>query len=217
MDLKSRRCICFDCDSTLSSIEGIDELAVARGLAHEIEPLTTAAMEGRLTIEAVYARRLEILRPGRAQIERLAQRYLDTIVPGAQEAVHRLKQSGREVFIVSGGLRTAILPLAAALGVADGHVEAVDVYFDAAGSYAGFDEASPLTRSDGKASVTASLARRYGPAVLVGDGMTDVAAKSAGAFVVGFGGVVRRAAVVQGADTFVDGPSLMDVARLLIS
>ena len=39
--------IFFDCDSTLSSIEGIDELARLRGVEERIVTLTNAAMDGK--------------------------------------------------------------------------------------------------------------------------------------------------------------------------
>lgn len=214
---ESRRCVCFDCDSTLSSIEGIDELAVKAGRTGEIVPLTAAAMDGQLKIEEVYGLRLEILRPSRADLAWLGERYVATIVQGAHDAIQRLQRAGRHVFIVSGGLKPSVLHLADALGVPQSHVDAVDVLFDAQGIYAGYDEASSLTRSDGKAAVCARLAGRYGPAVLVGDGVTDVAARAGGALVIGFGGVVRREAVVRGADAFVDGPSLSGVADYLLA
>ena len=46
--------ICFDCDSTLSKIEGIDELAKNVGLGEELAELTNAAMNGIVPLEAVY-------------------------------------------------------------------------------------------------------------------------------------------------------------------
>lgn len=215
--IDSRRCICFDCDSTLSSIEGIDELAARAGRTGDIVPLTTAAMEGRLRIEEVYGKRLEILRPSRADLAWLGGRYVDTIVQDARVAVSRLRASGREVCIVSGGLKGPVLTLARVLGVPEANVFAVDVMIDGAGAYAGYDVASPLTRSDGKAAVCGELAAKYGPAVLVGDGVTDIAAQSGGAFVIGFGGVARREAVVSAADHFIDGPSLLDVADFILA
>ncbi len=210
-------CICFDCDSTLSAIEGIDELAVRAGREAEVEPLTTAAMNGLLPIEDIYARRLEILRPDREALRWLGQRYIETQVEGARAAVAALQQAGRKVFIVSGGLKSPVVALAAELGIAPANVRAVDVYLDERGRYRDFERGSPLTRSDGKARIAAELAAKFGPVALVGDGVTDVAARSGGAFVVGFGGVVRREAVVNGADLFVEGPSLSDVAARLLA
>ena len=52
------RAILFDCDSTLSTIEGIDVLAEQAGVVDQVVPLTTAAMDGRLKLEDAYAARL---------------------------------------------------------------------------------------------------------------------------------------------------------------
>ncbi len=168
-----------------------------------------------MPIEAIYARRLNLIKPNADSLAWLGHRYIATLVPGAREAVAMLQKAHRSVHIVSGGLKPSVLVLATALGIPASHVEAVDVYFDKAGKYTGFDEQSPLTRADGKARVVEVLARSHGPVVLVGDGVTDIAARAGGAFVIGFGGVVRREAVVGGADIFAAGPSLMAVARLI--
>lgn len=213
--IDSFSCICFDCDSTLSTLEGIDELASRAGRAADIAPLTTAAMNGTMRIEDVYAKRLEILRPDRDALAWLGQRYVATQVQGAREAIAAFQKRGLVVYVVSGGLKGPVTALAVALGIAPQFVRAVDVYLDGGGAYKGFEETSPLTRSDGKAYIAAGLIARHGRVVLVGDGITDVAARQAGAFVVGFGGVVRRTAVVNAADIFVEGPSLLAVADAL--
>lgn len=216
MTRESFAAIAFDCDSTLSTLEGIDELAVRKGCEDQIAPLTTAAMEGRLAIEEVYGKRLEVLRPSADDIAWLGRRYVETVVPGALRTIARLQAAGRSVSIVSGGLRGPVLALAEHLNVAAENVHAVDVYFDAEGRYAGFEQDSPLTRSNGKATLAASIKAASKSLVLVGDGVTDVAARAGGAFVIGFGGVARRPAVVAGADHFIDGPSLEAVADYLI-
>ena len=209
--------ICFDCDSTLSTLEGIDDLAVRVRCEAEIAPLTAAAMDGRLSIEEVYARRLALIRPDRAAIAWVGERYVAEQVPGARETVARLHRIGKVVYVVSGGLLQPVVRLAAALGIAADRVFAVEVRFDAAGDYRDFDAGSPLTRADGKAEIARALAAKHGSVALVGDGVTDLRARDGGAFVVGFGGVVARPAVVAGADVFVAGPSLLATLPVLLT
>ena len=89
--------ICFDCDSTLTRIEGIDELARRSAVVTEIAPLTVAAMEGALSLEEVYARRLEMVRPSRDALAWLGERYVEEMVEGARETVRVLHEIGKPV------------------------------------------------------------------------------------------------------------------------
>lgn len=210
-------CVCFDCDSTLTRVEGIDELARLRGCEAEIAPLTRQAMDGSLTLEEVYARRLERVRPDREALRWLGDSYVENIVQGARETIDVLRQGGAIIHIVSGGLRQPVLALASALGIEPACVHAVEVYLDDSGAYRSFDAASPLTRSDGKAVVCRHLAARYGSVALVGDGVSDLAARDGGAFIVGFGGVIAREKVAECADYFVAAPTLTATLAALLT
>ncbi len=203
--------ICFDCDSTLSKIEGIDELARRVGVGEEMAKLTDAAMNGAVPLEAVYEQRLAIIRPDRDSIDWLADVYIEQIVDGAKPVFDALLAQGKEVHIISGGLRQAIMPLARYLGVPDAHVHAVDIYFHEDGSYQSYQLDSPLARNGGKAEVCSALLKEPGTMAVIGDGKTDMEAKQAGAYVIGFGGVVDRAIVRELADVYVTEPSLLAV------
>lgn len=207
--------ICFDCDSTLSKIEGIDELAKWAGVGEEMARLTDAAMNGELPLEAVYGLRLETIRPDRASIEKLADVYIKEMVDGVKEVFATLLGQGKDVHIISGGLRQAILPLANVLNVPEHHVHAVDIYFNTDGSYLGFDEMSPLARSGGKHDICKQLLNGKQSLVLVGDGKTDMEAKQPRVTVIGFGGVCDRAVVRELADSFTVGSSLSAVLPLI--
>lgn len=52
--------IFFDCDSTLSTIEGIDELAKLKGKEGRVSILTDKAMNGDLDLSEVYGKRLKL-------------------------------------------------------------------------------------------------------------------------------------------------------------
>lgn len=186
--------ICFDCDSTLSSIEGIDELGRVRGpeVFSRVEAMTNDAMNGKLPVEAVFGRRLAIIQPTRGDVEAVGRRYIETIEPTARVTIAGLQAAGWTVVILSGGFRQAIQPLAAHLGVA--RIEAVDLRFNGDGSYAGYDADYPTTRSGGKPLVIARLRREFAPSriVMVGDGVSDLETAPGVDVFVGFGGYVAR-------------------------
>lgn len=200
--------ICFDCDSTLSRVEGIDELARRNGLFEQVAALTDAAMNGELALEAVYANRLDLIKPDKAAIDWLAELYIAEMVEGVAETIKTLQANNKHIYIISGGLRQAILPLAELLGIPEEHVHAVDVLFAADGSYQDFARHSPLAVSGGKARVCRRLRMHHSSLVMIGDGKTDLEAKLAGAYMIGFGGVVRRPLVEEQADRYVADASL---------
>ncbi len=197
--------ICFDCDSTLSSIEGIDELARLRGpeVFAEVEALTRDAMEGTIRIEDVFGRRLDLIRPGRDEVAWLGRRYVETVEPTARATIAALDGSGWTPVVISAGYRQAIEPLAAFLGV--GRIEAVDLFFAADGTYRGFDRDFPCTRSGGKIEVIDRLRAEYNPekVVMVGDGASDLETRPAVDLFVGFGGFVAREKLKREAAAFV--------------
>lgn len=206
--------ICFDCDSTLSRIEGIDELARRVGLGAELAKLTNAAMNGEVALEDIYSKRLELIKPNRSAMDWVAQLYVDELVEGVQEVFTTLAAHKKNVHIISGGLLPAILPLAKLLNVPVENVHAVDVYFAENGDYAGYEIDSPLARNGGKAEIVKSL--QGGNLVMVGDGKTDLEAKQAGAKVIGFGGVVSRQLVRENADFFVENSNLTAVLTYIV-
>lgn len=208
--------IVFDCDSTLSTIEGIEYLA--RDHQEQIQALTRRAMDGELPLEEVFGARLELVRPSAEDLERAGQAYVETALPHGPDLCAALLALGKQVWILSGGLRPAVLHLARALGLDETDVHAVGVRFDAAGEYAGFDNDSPLARSGGKLDLLLSLARAdTGPIALVGDGATDLEAAPACARFVAFGGVERREEVFAGADACCEVPDLAALLPFLTS
>lgn len=196
--------IVFDCDSTLSAIEGIDELGRCKGpeVFARVEAMTNDAMNGKISVEAVFGERLRIIRPSAADVAAVGRRYIETVEPTAVVALAALRAAGWTPVILSGGFRNAIRPLADYLRVE--RVEAVDLFFDEVGGYAGFDEAYPTTRSGGKPEVIARLRSEFGAerVVMVGDGVSDLETKPVVELFVGFGRYVAREKVRAGAGRF---------------
>jgi phosphoserine phosphatase len=197
--------IVFDVDSTLSAVEGIDWLAAQRGpeIAAWSAGLTERAMEGEIPIEAVYGERMRIVKPTLPEIEQLGKVYVERIAAGAVETMAALRAHDIEVIMISGGLREAILPLARELGVDEENVYAVSVFFDEQGKYAGFDDASLLTRQSGKRTTVGQMDLK-GPILAVGDGMTDCEIKPVVQGFAAFTGFTRREAVIERADYVIE-------------
>lgn len=197
--------VIFDCDSTLSSLEGIDELARSRGDAifQASEAMTRDAMEGRISIESIFARRLELIKPSLDEFLQLGRRYIDTAEPTARETIRFLHQQGWTTAIISAGFLPAIVPLAKWLGIDE--VQAVPVEFHSDGSYNTFDATFPPTRSGGKPLVVRMLKERLQPTrvVMVGDGVSDLETMPEVDLFVGFGGFVERATVKDKAAAWV--------------
>ncbi|MEW5960718.1 MAG: HAD-IB family phosphatase [Chloroflexota bacterium] len=226
--------IFFDCDSTLSTIEGIDELARQKGKFDEIKRLTDAAMDGEVHLQNIYDRRLNLLQPTRAEIRQLERHYRQTVVPHAVEVIKALQEVGKELFIVSGGLLAAVRPFGEWLGIPGHNIRAVDVRYNLlSGQWWDYQqdrwgprpdvvyldpEQTPLIQSHGKADVIRELiGGRAGRAMLIGDGVSDLAARPAVTAVVGFGGVMIRQRVAAEADIFIKAPSLAPLLFLALS
>jgi phosphoserine phosphatase len=192
--------VVFDVDSTLVAIEGIDWLADRRGpaVADAVRQLTSDAMAGRVRLDEVYGKRLQLIAPGPADIAALAEAYVDALASGAAELLERLEDDQVEVALVSGGIRDAILPLARSLGVADERVHAVSLIMDAGGHFTSVAP-SPLAEAGGKPTVVAAL-RPARPALAVGDGITDLEMRPSVDAFAAYTGFARRPAVVSGAD-----------------
>jgi phosphoserine phosphatase len=207
--------ICFDCDSTLSSVEGIDELARLRGpeVFASVVALTEDAMNGKIRIEDIFGLRLNAIRPTRDDAAAVGRGYLSAVEPTARATIAKLVGMGWTPVIISGGFRQAIRPLADFLGV--GRVEAVDLYFSDDGAYKGYDESYPSTRSGGKPEIIARLRAEFGPekVVMVGDGVSDLETLHAVDLFIGFGGFATRERVKRESPAFVT--SLSSVPALV--
>lgn len=203
--LKRGKLAFFDCDSTLSTIEGIDELGRARGpeVFKLVEHLTHQAMNGEVPIGEVFGRRMEIIRPDRATADAVARLYVDTIVPGAPEMIAWLRAEGWTPVILSGGFEPLIRPLAKTLGV--DYVEAVPLHFGPSGDYAGYGSDYPTTRNGGKPEIIREWKQAMLPqaVIMMGDGISDLEAKNEVDLFIGFGGVVSRPAVEKGAGAWI--------------
>ena len=208
----------IDCDSTLSSIEGIDELArlLSPEIFAEVEALTNAAMNGDVNLDEVFNRRMEIIRPNRKMVDQVSLRYLETIVPGAAQMISIAIGQGWLPVILSGGFAPIIKPLAARLGIR--HIEAVPLSFNDVGDYAGYGADYPTTRNLGKNEIIQEWKAAMLPCrtIMIGDGISDLETKPDVDLMVGFGGVIGREKVIHGADFWLTNFQDLEVLSSLL-
>ncbi len=229
----SFRIIFFDCDSTLTTIEGIDELARLKGQYDHIADLTRRAMDGEIKLEEVFAARLDLLRPTRADLREVARAYRQAMVPDAKDTIAALRAAGCQVYIVSGGLLPAVQEFARTLGLPRDNVRAVPIEFDQlAGKWWRYDldryggnpderylglPPTPLIETQGKRAIIRAISGLERRTLLVGDGITDLEARDAVKLFVGFGGVVRRERVAAESDVFIAAPDLAAIVPLALA
>jgi phosphoserine phosphatase len=215
--------IFFDCDSTLTTVEGLDALADTAGKGWRVSVLTEAAMNGEIDLEEVYAKRLETLRPTRGQITAIRQIYKQNIVPDAVETIAALLHLGLDVYIVSGGLAEPVIEFGNYLGIPRQNIRAVDIEYNQLSGkwWQQFDEEpnvseqfltyknDPLVVSDGKALIIREFLRnKSGRSLLIGDGVSDLLACHSVDLFVGFGGVTDRPRVRAGSPIFMKSLTL---------
>lgn len=216
----------FDCDSTLTAVEGIDVLAESAGKRWRVEVLTQAAMDGDLDLEEVYARRLRAVKPTHSQIRDIRRSYKRHVVEDAAQLIATLHALGHKVYIISGGLAEPVEEFGVYLGVPRERIRAVGItynqlsgnWWDRTGNgheqYLEYQEGA-LTVSDGKAQIVRELlGKQRGRSLLIGDGSSDLLAGQAADLFVGYGGVVTRPLVLAQAPAFIHSRSLAPLLLL---
>ena len=101
--LADLRLVAIDMDSTLITIECIDELGEAAGRRAEIAAITKAAMRGELDFGQSLRRRVALLAGvDESALERVYEQKL-RLSPGAERLVAGCKAAGIRLLLVSGG------------------------------------------------------------------------------------------------------------------
>jgi len=131
--LSDFRLVAFDMDSTLISIECVDEIAAMAGCGEEVAAITEAAMRGEIDDYKESLRRRVALLAGQPEstLERVYQERLQ-LNPGVETFVAACQEAGLKTLLISGGFtffserirRRLRLDFARAnsLGVADGRL-----------------------------------------------------------------------------------------------
>lgn len=198
-------CVCFDVDSTVIQEEGYDVLAEYLGKGPDVAALTKQTMNGEIKFQDALSGRLQLIQPSKQLIESCLIDRPFKLSPNVRELIQTLKLFKKDVYLVSGGLRIMIEPIAMKLGIPKENIIANTILFDDDGLYNGFDVNEPTSADMGKARAIQSImdTKNYKCVVMIGDGMTDTQAKPPAKSIIGYGGVVVREPVKNKSDWFI--------------
>ncbi|WP_137176011.1 phosphoserine phosphatase SerB [Massilia sp. HP4] len=121
------RLVAMDMDSTLITIECIDEIADMQGLKPQVAAITEAAMRGELDFSESLARRVALLEGLDA---RALQRVYDerlAISPGGEAMLRAVQAAGLKTLLVSGGFTFFTERLGTRLGLDTTHANVLEV------------------------------------------------------------------------------------------
>ncbi|MEK9212640.1 phosphoserine phosphatase SerB [Sphingomonas sp. 2378] len=172
---REKRLLVADMDSTMITVECIDELADYAGIKAQVAEVTERAMRGELDFAAALDARVALLEGlDEAVIERcLAERV--TLMAGARALVRTMKARGGHAILVSGGFTRFAEPVAAEIGFDRAIANVLEI---AHGKLTGTVR-KPIVGSDTKektlVEALADLGLDPSASMAVGDGANDLA------------------------------------------
>merc|ERR1712032_1760821 len=107
-------------------------------------------MAGTTKFEDALAARLSLMQPNQKSILKCMEELPLEFSPGLEDLVDALRNRGTDVYLVSGGFRIMIEPLAIHLGIPIDRVYANTINFGKTGEYVGFDSNEATSKDGGK-------------------------------------------------------------------
>ena len=171
---RRKRLLVADMDSTMITVECIDELAEYAGLKAQVAAVTEAAMRGELDFEKALDARVVLLKGMDAAVLDRCRTERVRLMPGALALVRTMAANGAHTLLVSGGFTAFTAPVATEIGFAEQHANTLMIE---AGRLTG-EVARPIVDAAVKrAELLAAAAARQIPmaaTMAVGDGANDI-------------------------------------------
>lgn len=173
-DHRRKKMILADMDSTMITVECIDELADFIGMKGKVAAITEAAMRGELDFEAALKERVALLEG--LKVSDLQRCYDDRIrlMAGARTLVQTMKANGAYAALVSGGFTFFTEKVAEAIGFDMDRANILGIEGDALTGKV----IEPVCGAATKLETLEEQARRHGlvreDILAVGDGANDI-------------------------------------------
>jgi len=177
----------IDFDSTFTQVEALDELARISLKNHpdreniykQIEDLTNASMEGKLSFTQSLEKRVKLLNANRDHLTQLIAHLRKKVSVSFARNTIFFKNHADEVLIVSGGFKEFIIPVVTEYHIKKENIYANTFVFDDQGNIIGYDTTNPLSQEGGKVKLLKEL-NLPGEIFGIGDGYSDFQLKESG-------------------------------------
>ncbi len=166
--------VVMDMDSTLISIECIDEIADMQGIKPQVAEITEAAMRGEIDFAESLRRRVALLK---GLDESALQRVYDErlkLNPGAELMLAELKRHGIKTLLVSGGFTFFTKRLQARLGLDFAHANTLEIVDGRLTGQVLGDIVDAQAKADWLIHVREELGLRPEQVIAMGDGANDL-------------------------------------------
>lgn len=191
--LSSFRLLAMDMDSTLITIECIDEIADFAGLKLQVAAITAAAMRGELDFPASLRQRVALLAGlSESVLPRVFAERLQ-LSPGAEKLLAGARAAGLKTLLVSGGFTYFTERLAAQLGLDFTLANTLEIESSRFTGRVVGDIVDGSAKAAKVSAVCAGLGCSTRDAVVLGDGANDLPMMTRAGFSVAF----RAKPVVQ--------------------
>lgn len=204
-DAPMPRLFIADMDSTMITIECIDELADYAGVKPQVAEITERAMRGELDFAASLKARVALL--AGLDVSVLQRCYDDRvrIMSGAQALVRTLAARGADTILVSGGFTYFADRVAAVVGFAQSHANRLGVKD---GKLDG-TVIEPILGADAKRTVLLDQGVNDAAIVAIGDGANDIPMLREAGFGVAYHGKPKVVAAAAAAVRYGDLTSVL--------
>lgn len=172
--MRRKRLLVADMDSTMITVECIDELADYAGLKPEVAAITERAMRGELDFAAALHARVALLEgmPEATLAACLVERVKAT--SGARTLVATMRAHGAWTLLVSGGFTAFAGPVAASLGFDEAIANCLEVRSGVLTGKVSGPVIDAAAKAAGQAQAKERLGLLAGEDMAVGDGANDL-------------------------------------------
>ena len=174
---RPKKLLISDLDSTMISMETLDEMAEIAGVGEDVKRITALGMEGNMDFATSLTMRLQVLKGHLAAplMQATRKRLRTHITPGARTLLKTLRQRGVYTVLVSGGFDFATQTAAEELGFDEYRANRLEI--DEEGTFTGQISGRIIDRA-AKAVLLQTISQAKGlslsETLALGDGANDL-------------------------------------------